>query len=112
MAQIVFGMAVPHSGMLGQAPEDWLTNGERDRNNPVLWYRNRTWTYPELEAERRDEGYEALLTIEERTHTAKRCPATLDDMRLAYERANVDIAIIIGKDQKEIFVDHTGRFSV
>ena len=31
MAKIVFGMAVPHSGMLGQKPEDWLTNGERDR---------------------------------------------------------------------------------
>ena len=29
MASIVFGMAVPHSGMLGQAPEDWLQNGER-----------------------------------------------------------------------------------
>ena len=48
MAKIVFGMAVPHSGMLGQAPEDWLINGERDRNNPELWFRNRTWTYPEL----------------------------------------------------------------
>ena len=73
MAEIVFGMCVPHSGMLGQAPEDWLTNGERDRNNPKLWYRNRTWTYPELEAERKDEGFEALLTIEERTARSKRC---------------------------------------
>jgi len=52
MAKIVFGMAVPHSGMLGQAPEDWLKNGERDRSNPELWYRNRTWTYAELEAHR------------------------------------------------------------
>ena len=52
MAKIVFGMAVPHSGMLGQKPEDWLNNGDRDRNNPELWFQNRTWTYPELEAHR------------------------------------------------------------
>ena len=62
MAEIVFGMAVPHSGMLGQAPEDWLANGERDRNNPELWFRNRTWTYPELEAER-GAAFEPFLTL-------------------------------------------------
>lgn len=112
MAKIVFGMAVPHSGMLGQPPEDWLNNGERDRNNPVLWYRNKTWTYPELEAERVGEGYGALLTIEERTARAKRCRSALDEMRRAYEAADVDVAIIIGKDQKEIFIDHTPSFAV
>lgn len=112
MAEIVFGMCVPHSGMLGQKPEDWLTNGERDRNNPELWYRNRTWTYPELEAERADEGFAALLTIEERTARATRCRAALDEMKAAYQRANVDIAIIIGKDQKEIFVDMTPSLAI
>ena len=65
MARVVFGMAVPHSGMLGQPPEEWLGNGERDRNNPALWYRNRTWTYPELEQER-GKAFEPYLTIEER----------------------------------------------
>ena len=82
MAKIVFGMAVPHSGMLGQAPEDWLINGERDRNNPELWFRNRTWTYPELEAHR-GAAFEKFLTIEERTARAKRCRAALDEMALA-----------------------------
>ncbi|TNE67812.1 MAG: protocatechuate 3,4-dioxygenase [Alphaproteobacteria bacterium] len=103
MAKIVFGMAVPHSGMLGQAPEDWLNNGERDRNNPTLWYRNRTWTYPELEAERGAENFEPLLSIEERTARAARNAAALAEMRRAYQAADVDVAIILGKDQKEIF---------
>jgi hypothetical protein len=95
-------MAVPHSGMLGQAPEDWLRNGERDRANPELWFRNRTWTYPELEAHR-GAAFEKYLTLEERTARAKRCRAALDEMAAAYRRANVDVAIILGKDQKEIF---------
>ena len=99
MAKIVFGMAVPHSGMLGQAPEDWLNNGTRDRNNPKLWYRNRTWTYPQLEAERKA-AFEPLLTLEERTARQKRNRAAIGEMKAAYERAHIDVAIILGKDGK------------
>lgn len=102
MAEIVFGMAVPHSGMLGQPPERWLDNGTRDRNNPELWYKGRTWTYPELERER-GAAFEPYLTIEERTGRSERCRAALDEMAEAYARANVDVAIILGKDQKEIW---------
>jgi Catalytic LigB subunit of aromatic ring-opening dioxygenase len=104
MAKIVLGMAVPHSGMLGQKPEDWLTNGERDRNNPELWFQGRTWTYPELEAER-GAAFEKYLTLEERTTRANRNAAALAKMREAYDAANIDVAIILGKDQKEIWPD-------
>src|ERR1041384_4449571 len=111
MAKIVFGMAVPHSGMLGQKPEDWLNNGERDRNNPELWYRNRTWTYPEPEAER-GTAFAPYLTIEERTERAHRCRAALDEMAAAYARANVDVAIVLGKDQKEIWPDQSPSITI
>jgi len=111
MAKIVFGMAVPHSGMLGQAPEDWLNNGARDRNNPTLWYRNRTWTYPELEAERKA-AYEPLLTLEERSARQKRNRAAIGAMKAAYERADIDVAIILGKDQKEIFTHHSPSIAI
>ena len=111
MAKIVFGMAVPHSGMLGQAPEDWLKNGERDRANPELWFRNRTWTYPELEAHR-GAAFEPYLSLEERTARASRCRAALDEMAAAYKRANVDVAIILGKDQKEIFTDFSPSIAI
>jgi hypothetical protein len=104
MAKIVFGMAVPHSGMLGQAPEDWLKNGERDRNNPELWFRNRTWTYPELEAHR-GAAFEKFLTLEERTARAARCRRRSTRWPPPTARAEVDVAIILGKDQKEIFTD-------
>ena len=111
MAEIVFGMCVPHSGMLGQAPEDWLKNGERDRKNPELWYRNRTWTYPELEAER-GAAFEPFLTIEERTARAARCRAALDEMAAAYARAKPDVVIVLGKDQKEIWPDQSPSITI
>jgi hypothetical protein len=111
MAKIVFGMAVPHSGMLGQKPEDWLTNGARDRANPELWYHGRTWTYPELEAER-GAAFEPFLTIEERTARAARNAVALVKMRAAYEAANIDVAIILGKDQKEIWPDMSPSIAI
>ena len=111
MAKIVFGMAVPHSGMLGQAPEDWLTNGERDRKNPELWYQGRTWTYPELEAER-GAAFAPFLTLEERTARAARCRAAIGKMAEAYARANGDVAIILGKDQKEIWPDQSPSITI
>ncbi|WP_077038262.1 protocatechuate 3,4-dioxygenase [Pelomonas sp. KK5] len=111
MAKIVFGMAVPHSGMLGQKPEDWLNNAQRDFDNPELWFRNRTWTYPELEAHR-GKAFEKYLTIEERTARAARCRSALDEMAAAYQRANIDVAIILGKDQKEIFPQHSPSIAI
>lgn len=111
MAKIVFGMAVPHSGMLGQAPEDWLKNGERDRNNPELWFRNRTWTYPELE-DHRGAAFAPYLTLEERTERAGRCRKALDVMAQAYRDAKIDVAIILGKDQKEIFTDFSPSIAI
>lgn len=111
MAKIVFGMAVPHSGMLGQSPEDWLNNAERDFKNPQLWFRNKTWTYPELEAHR-GKAFAQYLTLEERTARAKRCRAALDEMAAAYQRANVDVAIILGKDQQEIFPHHSPSIAI
>lgn len=112
MAQI-FGMAMPHSRMQGEPPEDWLgAGGSRDRANPQLWYHNRTWTYPELEAERSGQGIEASLTPEALTARSKRCVAAIAKLRQAYEAANVDAAIIIGKDQQEVFTDQSPTFAV
>jgi hypothetical protein len=112
VAQIVFGMCAPHSGMQGQPPEEWLSNGARDRRNPELWYRNRTWTYPELEAERAGQGIDAFLTPEELRMRAGRCQAAIAEMRAAFQAANVDAVVILGKDQKEIFIDSSPSIAV
>ncbi len=111
MAKIVFGMAVPHSGMLGQKPEDWLSNATRDINNPELWFQGKTWTYPELEAHR-GKAFEKFLTIEERTERSQKCRAALDKMAEAYAAADVDVAIILGKDQKEIWPDMSPSIAI
>lgn len=112
MAEIVFGMAVPHSGMLGKPGETWLEDGERDRAKPELWFRNRTWTYPELEEHRKGENFAALLTLEERKARSARCTAAIAAMRKAYEASGADVAVIIGKDQKEIFTEMSPSIAI
>ena len=105
MARIVLGMAVPHSGMLGRTPEDLLLDGERDRKKDALWFRNQAWSFSELAAHRAHENFARYYTLEERTARLQRCRNALDTLRRVYREHKVDVAIILGKDQKEIFID-------
>jgi hypothetical protein len=105
MAQIVLGMAVPHSGMLGKPPETWLEDGQRDHTNRMLWFRNKHWDFRDLAEARKHEGLSALLTLEERRARGARCKAALDTLRRVYQEHKPDVAVVIGKDQKEIFID-------
>jgi 3-O-methylgallate 3,4-dioxygenase len=105
MARIVLGLAVPHSGMLGRTPEDLLKDGERDRKKDQLWFRNKSWTFDELAAHRAHEGFEKYYTLEERTARLGRCAQALETLRRVYREHRPDVVIILGKDQKEIFLD-------
>ncbi|WP_116808050.1 protocatechuate 3,4-dioxygenase [Steroidobacter cummioxidans] len=112
MARIVLGMAVPHSGMLGKAAESLLEDGERDRKNPQLWFRNRSWTFPELAAARTSEGLDKYLTLEERRARMARCGQALETLRRVYLEHQPDVAVILGKDQKEIFIDTSPSLAI
>lgn len=112
MARIVLGMAVPHSGMLGKAPEAWFEDGERDRKKTDLWFHNRTWTYAELEKARVSAGFRAPLELEERRSRAQRCWDALDELRRVYRELKPDVAVILGKDQREIFIDTTPSIAI
>ena len=112
MANIVLGIAAPHSGMLGKPADTWLEDGQRDRKNPTLWYRNKTWSYQQLEAERRAAGFARFLTLEERIRRHDACRKAIERLRDVYAEAKPDVAIIIGKDQREIFLDVMPTFAV
>ncbi len=112
MARVVLGMALPHSGMLGKPPETWLEDGERDRKNNMLWFRNKRWDFADLAAARAHEGLTAFLTVEERRARGQRCDQALDTLRRVYQEHKPDVAVILGKDQKEIFIDTTPSLAI
>jgi 3-O-methylgallate 3,4-dioxygenase len=105
MARVTLGMAVPHSGMLGKAPETWLEDGERDRRNNSLIYNDRVWNFAELKAARAHEHFETKLTPAELNARGQRCAQAMDVLRQVYAQNKPDVAVLIGKDQKEIFID-------
>jgi hypothetical protein len=112
MARVVLGMAVPHSGMLGKAPETWLEEGLRDHKNEMLWFRNKHWQYEDLKEARKNEGLTAFLTLEERRARAQRTAKALDVLRRVYREHKPDVAVVIGKDQKEIFIDTSPSLAI
>ena len=112
MAEIVLALAAPHSRLLGKPPETWLEDGERDRRNDALGYRNRIWTYRELEKERLANGFRAPLALDERRSRADRCWRALDELRRIYREHTPDLAVILGKDQREIFIDTTPSVAI
>jgi hypothetical protein len=112
MARIVLGMALPHSGMLGKPPETWLEDGERDRKNSMLWFRNKRWDFADLAAARAHEGLTAYLTVEERRARGQRCDQALDTLRRVYQEHKPDVVVILGKDQKEMFIDTSPSLAI
>jgi len=113
MAEIVFGMAVPHGPMLGTSPAEWTKDGDRDRSNiREMWYRKQLLPFPEVVKLRAAENFAAQCTMEVWTARHARCQAALEKMQQAYEDARVDVAVILGKDQQEIFVDFSPSLAI
>src|ERR1700722_17362985 len=112
MARVVLGMAVPHSGMLGKPPEIWLQDGLRDHKNQMLWFRNKHWNYEDLKEARTNDGIQVFLPDTEPPARAQRPAKALAFLRQVYQDNKPDVAIIIGKDQKEIFVDTSPSLAI
>lgn len=113
MANIVFAMAVPHSATLRTPAEEWPKDGDRDRSGiREMWYKKRQWKFEELVKERAGENFEALTTLEQRQARLDRCTVALDKMKKAYEDAKVDVAVVIGKDQKEMFINFSPALAI
>ena len=113
MAEIVFVMAVPHSGILGKDPDTWPEDRERDMSDKrEMWYKLRPWKFKELAEERKNGGFDKLSSPEERRKRYDRCQVALEKCREAWADAKIDVAVILGKDQKEIFMDFSPTLAI
>lgn len=103
MANITFGFGTSHSPLLSTPPDKWHLRVEADKKNPSLEYRGKSYVYDELVNLRKDEGldHQSSLAIRTERHAASR--AAIDKLGDALEKANPDVLIIIGNDQKELF---------
>ena len=105
MAKIVLGIGTSHGPLLNTPPEEWGQRAEADRRNPQLFFRGRPYRFDALAEARADEHFEREITPErtrERHAACQRALATLAD---TFASVAPDVAVIIGDDQEEVFLD-------
>jgi 3-O-methylgallate 3,4-dioxygenase len=104
MARVTLGIGTSHGPMLVTDTSQWASRLPFDRQSQHSW-RGRKWTYDDLLAERAGENLDELTRDEAMQAHADRCHAALDTLAGIFAEAAIDVAIIIGNDQMEVF-DH------
>jgi hypothetical protein len=103
MAEIVLGIGAAHSPLLTIDWEEWQRRAEADYENPTLNLSDgRFLSYAELAAEN-GSPYAAVATAEQFERSAQRSQAGLDRLADEIDASNVDVVVVIGDDQGELF---------
>lgn len=105
MAEIVLGMWTTHGPTLSTTPEEWTLRVPADKEKTDHPFCGKTYSFDELVALRADENLGAQSTLAERTRRHARCQAAIKVMADKWEAVAPDVAVIMGNDQKEIFLD-------
>jgi OH-DDVA oxygenase len=105
MATIVLGMWTSHGPTLSTTAEQWSLRVPFDRKKADHPFRGETYGFEELVELRHDENLELQSSLAERTRRAARCTAAITAMADAFEAARPDVAVIMGNDQQELFLD-------
>lgn len=103
MANIVLGLASSHGPMLSTPPEQWGLRVAADRKNPAHWYRGRQYSFEELAKLRADEGLGSAITPEEWQARHRACRSAIAELGKVFDAAQVDLVVIFGNDQRELF---------
>jgi 3-O-methylgallate 3,4-dioxygenase len=102
MARIVLGIGTSHGPMLVTSTDKWAGRIAFDKSIRHSW-RGSKWSYDELVAERRDHNFAAQITPQAMAAHDARSQAALDRLADIFAEEQIDVAVIIGNDQMEIF---------
>lgn len=105
MARIVFGMGTSHGPQLSMGPEHWPRRAAADRRNPELWFQGRPYAFPELLEARSAGHFEREMAPEKADARFAACQRAIATLAERLDRVAPDVAVIVGDDQHESFVD-------
>ena len=97
MAKIVLGLASSHSPNVSTAPDLWKLHADRDRRNPNLDFAALVKAAPA--------GLAAQLTPDVIERKYAECQQAIDDLDRALAESEADAVVVIGDDQRELFLD-------
>jgi 3-O-methylgallate 3,4-dioxygenase len=104
MARIVLGIGTSHTPMLNMGPEDWPRFEELDRRRQHLHADGRPATFDELLATARP-SLKDEITSERHAKRHGEAMAALDRLHETLVGAKVDVVVVVGDDQKELYHD-------
>lgn len=102
MAKIVLGIGTSHGPMLVTDTEIWDARVPFDKEVKHAW-RNGSYSFDELVAARRHEGIEKFVNKEVWDAHQARCQAGIEKLADIFEEAKIDVAVVVGNDQMEIY---------
>ena len=105
MAKIVLGMATSHGPMLSTPWEAWGQRVAADKQADAHAYRGGMLSFEELIVARRDERLEREITPAKWEARFGSCQRALDALAAKYAEVAPDVAVLIGNDQRELFLD-------
>lgn len=105
MAQIVLGLGTSHGPQLFLKPEQWELRAVADRQNPLHWFRGKSYDFPTLATLRKNEDFGERTTLAAKQAYFDRCQRAIGAIADIYQTAAPDLAVIIGNDQSEIFTE-------
>jgi hypothetical protein len=104
MADIVIGIASSHTPQLSSGVDMWPDHALRDQRYALLGKDARYHTYEETLAGA-DPGIAAELEPDVWARKYQRVQAAVGSLSAALAAAGADLALVIGDDQRELFVD-------
>lgn len=102
MAEIVLGIGSSHGPMLVTETETWDARVPFDKQVRHAW-RSGSYSFDELVEARKDEGIEKMVNIDVWEGQQERCQGCIEALADKFAEAKVDVAVIVGNDQMEIF---------
>lgn len=97
MAQIVVGIATPHSPHVSTVPEEWELHADRDRSNPDIDFEGLAKAArPEIVAELAPGVYREKYD---------RCNRAIDELSKTLLDARPEVVVVVGDDQHEMFLE-------
>jgi len=107
MAEIVLGIGTSHGPMLSTPPDQWGQRVAADKKNPQHWFKGNPCTFDELVALRANENLQDQITQKMWNERHAACRAAIAKLAGVFAEAKPDIAVIVGNDQMEMFVNGT-----
>lgn len=104
MAEIVLGMWTTHGPTLSTTPDEWLLRLPADHANKRHPFRGGIHDFDTLVALRKDENLAFQSSQPERIRRHLACQSAVARMADIFAEARVDVAIIFGNDQNEVFL--------